>query len=108
MATTQFDRASMARWYAEQHLKTDPGIVSVYYLPANSDVREIRFVEVNRLIGDRTDDALEPVDFGVDFGEEGAHKLFVVDVSPAQWERIQAGNLRLPDSWSLTGALELP
>ena len=47
MAAIQFDRDIMARWYATEHLKTDPGIVSVYYLPTNAGEREIRFVEVN-------------------------------------------------------------
>jgi hypothetical protein len=107
MATTQFDRDSMARWYAEQHRRTDPGIVSVYYLPANADEREIRFIEVNRLIGDRNDDSLEPIDFGVDTGRESAHKLFVLDVTPTQWERIKASGLGLPGNWSLSGAIPL-
>ena len=82
MPTTQSDRDSMARWYAKEHLKTDPGIVAVYYLPTNAGDREIRFVEVNNLIGDRNDDVLEPIDFGVDTGRETAHKLFVLTSRP--------------------------
>ena len=55
MPATQFDRDSVARWYAKEHLKTDPGIVAVYNLPTNSEDREIRFVEINKPIGDRND-----------------------------------------------------
>jgi hypothetical protein len=77
-------------------------------LPANADEREIRFVEVNQLIGDRNDDALEPIDFGIDTGRESAHKLFVLDVTPGQWERIQARDLGLPGNWSLSDAIQLP
>jgi hypothetical protein len=108
MPATQFDRDSTAAWYAEEHLKTDPGIVSVHYLPNNSDDREIRFVEVNRLIGDRTDDVLQPIDFGIDMGTDNAHKLFVLDVTPEQWERIKARELDLPGNWSLDGAIHYP
>ena len=72
MPATLFDRDALARWYAEQHAKTDPGIRSVYYLPTNAPEREIRFVEVNDLIGERGDDTLEPIDFGVDMGADGA------------------------------------
>ncbi len=104
MPTTQFSRDSMARWYAEEHLKTDPGILSVHYLPQNAGEREIRFVEINQLIGDRNDDALEPIDFGVDMGTDNAHKLYVLDVTPEQWERIMAQQLHLPGGWSLEGA----
>lgn len=95
----------MARWYASEHLKTDPGIAAVYYLPANAGEREIRLVEINRLIGSRNDNALEPIDFGVDTGLESAHKLFVLDVTPEQWERIRTRQLALPAEWSLEGAI---
>lgn len=106
MSTTLFDRNSMAHWYATQHLKTDPGVVSVHYLPTNAGEREIRFVEVNNLIGDRNDDALEPIDFGVDTGMQSAHRLLVLDVTPDQWQRISSEKLSLPGDWSLEGALE--
>ena len=53
MAATQFDRGSIAGWYAKEHVKTDPGVVVVYYLPTHADKREIRLIEVNNLIGDR-------------------------------------------------------
>ena len=105
MSITQFDRDSMARWYAQEHLKTDPGIVAVYFLPANADEREIRFVEINNLIGDRTDDVLEPIDFGIDAGTDHAHKLLVLDVTPNQWDRIQQRELQLPNGWLLDGAI---
>jgi len=105
MPTTQFDRNAMAYWYAKEHLKTDPGIRSVYYLPANAPEREIRFIEVNELIGDRDDDVLEPIDFGVDTGTDQEHRLFVLDVTPSQWDRIRQSSLRLPQGWSLQDAV---
>lgn len=105
MPTTSFDRNSLARWYAIEHLKTDPGICEVYYLPTNSGEREIRFVEINTLIGELEDEALEPIDFGIDFGLESQHKLLVLDVTPAQFERIRQSSLPLPRGWSLEGAI---
>lgn len=105
MSTTSFDRDSLAKWYAIEHLKTDPGICEIYYLPANSSEREIRFVEVNTLIGELEDNALEPIDFGVDFGRESQHKLLVLDVTPDQFERIRRSSLPLPAGWSLDGAV---
>jgi hypothetical protein len=104
MSQTAFDRSAMAQWYARQHRKTDPGIRAVYYLPGDAPDREIRFVEVNELIAERNDDTLEPIDFGVDAGMESEHKLFVLDVTPGQWERIQQESLSLPHGWLLEGA----
>ena len=105
MPATKFNRDLMARWYATEHLKTDPGIVTVEYLPRNADEREIRLIEVNKLIGDRNDDALEPIDFGIETGTDNAHKLFVLDVTPEQWKRIEAGELHIPAGWSTDGAI---
>lgn len=105
MPQVQFDPRAMACWYAEEHLKTDPGIVAVHYLPTNAGEREIRLIEVNKLIGDRNDDALEPIDFGVDTGTSTAHKLFVLDVTPEQWERISKLQLQLPRNWSIDDAV---
>lgn len=104
MPAVQFNRDAMARWYAKQHLQTDPGIRAVYYLPTNAPEREIRFVEINELLADRKDDSLEPIDFGVDTGLESEHKLFVLDVTPSQWERITQSLLALPQGWSLDKA----
>lgn len=103
-----FNRDSWASWYAEQHLNTDSAIEKIFYLPTNADEREIRFVEINTLIGDRTEDSLEPIDFGIDMGTDNAHKLIVLDVTPAQWQQIQSATLSLPDGWSLDDLIAFP
>jgi len=102
--TTTFNRDSWARWYAKRHLETDPGIELIQYLPNKAGEREIRLVEVNKLIGERTNDVLEPIDFGIDRGMETEHRLFVLDVTPSQWKQIKDGTLSLPDGWSLDDA----
>ena len=96
----------MARWYATRHLKTDPGIKNIYYLRSNAPEREIRFLEINELMADRDADPIEPIDFGVDTGSDTAHTLMVVDVTPAQWEKIQKNELELPKDWTLDAAID--
>ena len=93
MIATEFDRDTWARWYADRHLKTDSGIREVYYLPQHASEREIRFIEVNDLIADRENDALEAIDFGVDTETENAHTLLVLDITPAQWGKIEREEL---------------
>lgn len=105
MSVIQFDRDEMAKWYARRHLKTDPGILEVHYLPANAPEREIRFVEVNSLIASRAENPVEPLDFGVDMDSPTEHTLFVADVTPEQWNRIKQGTLSLPNGWSLTDSV---
>jgi hypothetical protein len=99
-----FDRDSHARWYARRHLDTDDGVVRILYLPRDAPPREIRFLEVNTMISETPP---EPIDFGVNIGGEDAHTLYVLDVTPAQWEAIQAGTMPLPAGWTLDGSQEL-
>ncbi len=101
--TESLDIDALAKHYAKAHLATDPGIVSIYYLPEGAGAREIRFLEVNNLIGNITDAALEPFDFGIDIDTVREHRLFVLDVTPEQWNRILNGSLKLPDGWGLDG-----
>jgi hypothetical protein len=99
-------RDEIARSYADRHLKTDPGIREVYYLPTKAPGKEIRLVEVNELMVTREDDPLEPIDFGVDVGGNGLYSLMVVDVTPAQWEKITKNELHLPKNWTVKGAIQ--
>jgi hypothetical protein len=101
----KFDRNQMARWHARRHLETDAGVEHVHFLPTNAPDREIRLLEVNRLISEATD--LEPIDFGVDVGGSAQHTLLVLDVTPAQWGAITKGQLALPPSWTLEGSQEI-
>ncbi len=100
-----FDRDNRAKWYAQRHMEIDDGVVRILYLPTNSPAREIRFLEINRMISETTQP--EPIDFGVDIGGADAHTLYVLDVTPAQWQAIQAGQMRLPAGWTLDGSQEL-
>lgn len=97
------DRDAMARWYAAKHLSVDPYIREVVYLPAGAAADEIRLLEVNGVPTTPEDAPVEPLDFGADRDLPAAHRLLVADASPAQWERIKAGALPLPDGWELAG-----
>tara|TARA_A100001391_G_C5065908_1_gene277162 strand:+ start:455 stop:793 length:339 start_codon:yes stop_codon:yes gene_type:complete len=107
MTTTTIERDRLAKWYAQQHYRTDPGVVEVFYLPANSGEREIRLVEVNELIGERCVERLSAVDFGVDFGTENQHSLWVADVTPKQLPKVQNGEIELPDGWSWDNSIRI-
>jgi hypothetical protein len=103
MSVIQFDKEQMARWHAKRHLETDPGTREIHYLPTGAPEREIRLLEVNELMAVRESDPLEPIEFGVDRGGAEAHNLVVLDVTPAQWEKIKRNEIQLPEGWSLEG-----
>lgn len=94
-----FDRDGMAKWYARRHLATDDAILGIHYLPEGAPAREIRLIEVNKLVAERT--PMEPIDYGVDVGGADPHTLYVLDVTPNQWEMITNRDLPLPSGWTL-------
>jgi hypothetical protein len=99
MAEQPFDRDSMAKWYAQRHLKTDDAIEEVRYLPQGAPDREIRLLEINKLVSETT--PMEPIDYGVGIDGAEAHTLYVLDVTPRQWQEIRHGRLQLPRGWTL-------
>lgn len=106
MASVEFDTLKLARWYGRRHYKTDAAIQEVFYLPTNAPEREIRLIEVNGAIAERSS-PLEPIDFGVDIGGAEGHTLLVLDVTPAQWKKIEGNKVALPSGWSLEGAVSI-
>jgi len=102
---TGFDRDSMARRYAEQHSEIDFAVDQIHYLPTDAPAREIRLLEVNRMIAERI--SPEPFDFGVCISGPDAHTLNVLDVTPSQWEEIHAGRMPLPAGWNLDNSRRL-
>ena len=107
MANVVFDPLKLARSYAQRHYKTDAAIQRVVYLPSSASDREIRLVEVNGSIAEQSP-PLEPIDFGVDIGGAEGHRLLILDVTPAQWKKIERKKLSLPGGWSLEGAVTIP
>lgn len=105
LTETAFDRDEFARWYARRHLDIDSGVSLILFLPTNALPREIRLLEVNTLISEMTPP--EPIDFGVAIDGPDAHTLYVLDVTPAQWEAIRSGSMALPPGWTLDGGIEL-
>jgi hypothetical protein len=100
-----FERDKFAKWYAKRHFDTDAGVVRIFFLPKNAPPREIRLLEINRMISETMPPA--PIDFGVDIGGAEAHTLYVLDVTPGQWEAIQRKEIALPPDWTLEGIQEL-
>ena len=104
---TDFDRSGMARVYADLHRRIDNGVIDIFHLPTDAPPREVRLLEVNSLIHE-TIWPLEAIDFGVDIDSENAHTLMVLDITPSQWEAVQAGKLALPQGWTLEGREAMP
>ena len=105
ITSSTLDRDDLARWYAGRHMDIDQGVQQIFFLPTGASPREIRFLEVNAMISETTPP--EPIDFGVDIGGENAHTLYVLDITPGQWDAVRSGTMPLPAGWTLDGGQEL-
>lgn len=72
---------------AHRDMSSDMAIEFVVYLPTNAPDDEIRLLEVNRLLSPSNSDLIELLDFTPD--SDPAFKVFVVDITADQWERIE-------------------
>lgn len=91
-----------ARWLAHRHLESDASVRDVIYLPSGAPASEVRLLEVNRLLNAPAPDVIEPTDYTPDIAGL-SFTVFVADITPDQWERIERGTLALPRGWELGG-----
>jgi hypothetical protein len=100
-------KEDFARWIAQQHFDIDKGISRILYLPMAAPDKEVRLVEVNELASIPESAPLEAVDFRPDI--DGIdYSLFVVDVTPQQFERLKNGDIPPPTGWRLEKSVDLP
>ncbi len=79
-----------------------PVLERVIYLPTGAPDKEIRLLEVNRLLNPPDPDIIEPLDFTPD--ADPPFKIFVADITMDQWEQVQrAPETILPSGWKLEG-----
>jgi len=93
-------RDDFATWMAQRHLASDPDIREVIYLPFNAPQNVVRFLEINVLLNISDEGKIEPVDFSPDINQLN-FQVLVADITPTQWERIEAKQLSLPSGWDL-------
>jgi len=95
-AVTEEFVASLARL----HFDTDSGVEKIIWV-RSCGVKQICLIEVNRtaLPADR----VEAFRFAP--SKDVPFPLFITDVRPTEWERIQNGEMALPEGWTLENAL---
>jgi len=96
-------KAAVARRLARAHARIDPGITKIFrVLAANEQellpTEPVKLLEVNK---DTPANGVVPVTFGPD-PVAGVHfSSVIVEVTPAEFKRIQNGELKLPGGWRL-------
>ncbi len=92
-----------AQAITDRYKEVDYGMVAMYYLPRGAPDNVVRLLEVNQLTVEFSE--LMALCFSI---EDGGSKLqYLVDVTPKQMEAVRAGELALPEDWSLEGMITL-
>lgn len=85
----------------QSHLSVENGIVAVYRLVGDNeedDTEPIKLLLVNEYT---IEQGIEPLLFGPDRANGLPFWLVIVDVSPAEFARVNSGELPLPHGWKL-------
>ncbi|MCE5276442.1 MAG: hypothetical protein ABFD92_11275 [Planctomycetaceae bacterium] len=100
---SQLDRSrdGVAKRLARAHFRVDPSIQAIYRILSD---KEESFQEPIKLLEVNTETIMSGI-MPVSFGPHSASGIFyastIVEVRPEEFERIQRGDLQLPEGWFL-------
>ncbi len=95
-------RAAFAKWLAREHLVFDKRLTLVVYLPGGAPEDEVRLLEVNTGLYPEPGNPIVPVET-TPAVTDLQFRVWVADVTPDEWDQIQANPGLLPPGWSLEG-----
>ncbi|ODT98865.1 MAG: hypothetical protein ABS79_05235 [Planctomycetes bacterium SCN 63-9] len=104
------DKATVARKMARMHFRADAGLQKVIRLTGVGEA-ESRPVEPIKLLEVNTNSIpsdILPVSFGPAPASGIPYSSIIVEVTPAEFARIQAQELKLPRGWQLGEELPRP
>lgn len=81
------------------HFQADDGIEQIVWVKSDEE-RQIRLIEINRTA--LPTESVQAFRFAP--SEDVPFPIYIADVRPTEWERIQSGDIPLPEGWSLEGA----
>jgi hypothetical protein len=102
MSEVTQERAAFAIWLARQHLRFDSRLTQVVYLPTGAPEDEVRLLEVNTGLYPEPGSPIVPVET-TPAVTDLPFRVWVADVTPDEWNQIQANPGLLPPGWSLEG-----
>jgi len=77
------------------HFEADEGVEQIVWFRSREG-KEIRLIEVNRTA--LPSDSIQVFRFAP--SDEVPFPMFIADVRPSEWERVQSGDISLPEGWN--------
>jgi len=98
------NKADAASRLALRHYEIEPGISAIYRLEGSteSDLDPFILLEVNR---DTIAAGIMPLGFPPAPAIGVLHPSIIVEITPEELSRVQAGSLPLPNGWRITGQI---
>lgn len=97
--SSNHDIEKLAADLAQEHFELEDDLEQIIWLK-KGPAREIRLLEVNRNTA-----ATGMVEvFGFAPSADVPYPLRIAEITPDEWERVQNGEISLPDDWSLEEA----
>jgi hypothetical protein len=100
-------KVEAARVMAELHYAIEPGMVTVFRLegPGETDRDPIKLLEVNR---DTVTAGIMPLGFPPRPARGEPYGTIIVEVTPAEFDQLRSGTLRLPHDWQMVEEIAPP
>jgi hypothetical protein len=97
------DKDEVAKKLANKHYDIEPGITRIFKLRDRPELEglssaPIKLLEVN---SDTAPSGIMPLHFGPMPGSGIPYPSVIVEVTPDEFERIKAHELKLPDGWTI-------
>lgn len=88
---------------ARSHIAHEPSIVSVMRIRAAADIEAdlnepVKLLEVNEMA---VPSGIVPIEFGAHAASGVPYRSVVVELSPEEFESLEAGEIALPNAWQL-------
>jgi hypothetical protein len=101
------DKAIMARELARRHAELEPGLKRVIRCSGSAEVEvnpvePIKFVEVNV---NTIPSGVVPLRFGPVYASGLPFPSTIVEITPEEYQQLQAQTMRLPEGWNISDDL---
>lgn len=97
------EKAAFATWLAKQHLRFDKRLAEAIFLPSGSPENQVRLLEVNTGLFPEPGSNVFPIEVAPASPDLPFH-IWVADITPEEWARIQNDPSLLPEGWTLEGS----
>ena len=96
-----------ARLLADAHFRLDQGVTRIFRVVEPDEANPLRPVKLLEVKPMTPETGIAPVGMAADPARGVFHPTVIIEVSPGEFDRLQRGELSLPQAWRIGDELDL-